>query len=209
MHFLVQWYFQIKKVLFHRSEVPSVTPILSQTLTDLLSISAFKRKTDQITGLQLLLSRSVVSDSVQPHRRQAPRLPCPWGSPDKSTGVGCHCLLQCVKVKSQSEVAQSCPTLCDPIDRSPAGCPVPGVLQARALERAVIAISKSLNSGPQMQTARPQPRATISETLGAGPSNPNFNKLSKALSMVKSETHWCISSSKKDSTLNHFFSVLR
>ena len=64
----------------------------------------------------LLLSRSVVSDSVQPHRRQPTRLPCPWDSPGKNTGVGCHFLLQCMKVKSESEseVAQSCPTLGTP-----------------------------------------------------------------------------------------------
>ena len=53
----------------------------------------------------------VVSDSVQPHRRQPTRLPCPWDSPGKNKGVGCHFLLQCMKVKSESEVAQSCPTL--------------------------------------------------------------------------------------------------
>ena len=53
---------------------------------------------------------SVVSDSVRPHRRQPTRLPCPWDSPGKNTGVGCHFLLQCMKVKSKSEVAQSCPT---------------------------------------------------------------------------------------------------
>ena len=52
-----------------------------------------------------------MSDSVQPHRRQPTRLPCPWDSPGKNTGVGCHFLLQCMKVKSESEVAQSCPTL--------------------------------------------------------------------------------------------------
>ena len=56
----------------------------------------------------------VVSDSVQPHRRQPTRLPCPWDSPGKNTGVGCHFLLQCMKVKSQSEVIQSCPTLATP-----------------------------------------------------------------------------------------------
>ena len=55
---------------------------------------------------------SVVSDSVQPQRRQPTRLPCPWDSPGKNTGVGCNCLLQCMKVKSESEVAQSCPTPC-------------------------------------------------------------------------------------------------
>ena len=53
---------------------------------------------------------SVVSDSVRPHRPQPTRLPCPWDSPVKNTGVGCHFLLQCMKVKSESEVAPSCPT---------------------------------------------------------------------------------------------------
>ena len=57
---------------------------------------------------------SVVSDSVWPHRRQPTRLPRPWDSPGKNTGVGCHFLLQCMKVKSESEVAQSCPTLATP-----------------------------------------------------------------------------------------------
>ena len=57
---------------------------------------------------------SVVSNSVWPHRRQPTRLPRPWDSPGKNTKVGCHFLLQCMKVKSESEVTQSCPTLCDP-----------------------------------------------------------------------------------------------
>ena len=61
---------------------------------------------------------SVVSDSVQPHRQQPTRLPCPWDSPGKNTGVGCHVLLQCMKVKSEREVAQLCPTLSDPMDCS-------------------------------------------------------------------------------------------
>src|SRR5574337_234368 len=64
---------------------------------------------------------SVVSDSVRPHRRQPTRLPRPWDSPGKNTGVGCYFLLQCMKVKSESEVAQSCPTLLDPMDCSPPG----------------------------------------------------------------------------------------
>ena len=54
---------------------------------------------------------SVVSDSVRPHRRQPTRLRCPWDSPGKNSGVGCHFLLQCMNMKSESEVAQSCPTL--------------------------------------------------------------------------------------------------
>ena len=61
---------------------------------------------------------SVMSDSVRPHRRQPTRLPHPWDSPGKNTGVGCHFLLQCMKVKSESEAAQSCPTCSDPMDCS-------------------------------------------------------------------------------------------
>ena len=64
---------------------------------------------------------SVVSDSVRPHRQQPTRLPCPWDSPGKNTGVGCHFLLQCMKVKSEREVGRSCPTLSDPMD-----CSLPG-----------------------------------------------------------------------------------
>ena len=77
---------------------------------------------------------SVVSNSVRPHRRQPTRLPRPWDSPGKNTGVGCHFLLQCMKVKSESEVAQSCPTLSDPMDCSPPGSSVHGIFQARVLE---------------------------------------------------------------------------
>ena len=55
-----------------------------------------------------------MSDSVEPHRWQPTRLPCPWDSPGRNTGVGCHFLLQCMKVKSEREVAQSCPTLVTP-----------------------------------------------------------------------------------------------
>ena len=148
---------------------------------------------------------------MQPHRQQPTRLHHPWDSPGKNTGVGCHFLLQCMKVKSESEVAQSCPTvatpwtaayqappsigfsrqeywrglplpspelminilnserwkismpknlneihtaaaaaakslhsfptLCDPIDGSPPGSPVPGILQARTLEWVAISLS--------------------------------------------------------------------
>ena len=84
---------------------------------------------------------SVVSDSVRPHRRQPTRLCCPWDAPGKNTGVGCHFLLQCMKVKSESEVAQSCPTLCDPMDCSPPGSSVHGVFQAKVLEWGAITFS--------------------------------------------------------------------
>jgi len=82
-----------------------------------------------------------VSDSVRPHRRQPNRLLWPWDSPGKNTGVGCHFLLQCMQVKSESEVAQSCPTLSDPMDCSPPGSSVHGIFQARVLEWGAIAFS--------------------------------------------------------------------
>ena len=78
---------------------------------------------------------------VRPHRRQPTRLPRPWDSPGKNTGVGCHFLLQCVKVKSESEVAQSCPTLSDPMDCRLPGSSVHGIFQARVLEWGAIAFS--------------------------------------------------------------------
>ena len=84
---------------------------------------------------------SVVSDSVQPHRWQPTRLPCPWDSPGKNTGVGCHFLLQCMKAKSESEVAQSCPTPSDPMGCSLPGSSVHGIFQARVLEWGAIAFS--------------------------------------------------------------------
>ena len=78
---------------------------------------------------------------MRPHRRQPTRLPCPWDSPGKNTGVSCHFLLQCMKVKSESEVAQSCPTLCDPMNCSPPGSSAHGIFQARVLEWGAIAFS--------------------------------------------------------------------
>ena len=78
-----------------------------------------------------------MSDSVRPQRWQPTRLPHPWDSPGKNTGAGCHFLLQCMKVKSESEVAQSCPSLSDPMDCSPPDSSVHGISQARILEYLV------------------------------------------------------------------------
>ena len=86
-----------------------------------------------------------MSDSVRPHRRQPTRLPRPWDSPGKNTGVGCHLLLQCMKAKIESEVAQSCPTPSDPMDCSPPGSSVHGIFQARVLEWGAIAFSNTNN----------------------------------------------------------------
>ena len=71
----------------------------------------------------------------------ATRLPCPWDSPGKNTGVGCHYLLQCMKVKSEREVDQLCLTLRDPMDHSLPGSSIHGIFQARVLEWGAIAFS--------------------------------------------------------------------
>ena len=88
---------------------------------------------------------SVVSNSVRLHRWQPNRLPHPWDSPGKNTGVGCHFLLQCMKVKSESEVDQSCPTLSDPMDYRLPGSSIHGIFQGKVLEWGAIAFSTQLS----------------------------------------------------------------
>ena len=80
---------------------------------------------------------------MQPHRRQPTRLPRPWDSQGKNTGVGCHFLLQCMKMKSEREVTQSCPTLRDPMDCSLPGSSIHGIFQARVLEWGAITFSEN------------------------------------------------------------------
>ena len=92
-----------------------------------------------------------MSDSVRPHRRQPTRLPRPWDSPVKNTGLGCHFLLQCMKMKSESEVAQSCLTLSNPMDCSPPGSSIHGILQTRVLEWGAIAFSILMMKLPQIE----------------------------------------------------------
>ena len=82
-----------------------------------------------------------MSNSVRPHTRQPTRLLHPWDSPGKNNGVGCHFLLQCMKVKSESEVSQSCLTLSNPMDCNLPGSSIHGVFQARVLEWGAIAFS--------------------------------------------------------------------
>ena len=82
-----------------------------------------------------------MSNSVRPHRQQPTRLPRPWDSPGKNTGVGCHFLLQCMKVKSEREVAQSRPTPSDPMDCRLPGSSIREIFQARVLEWGAIAFS--------------------------------------------------------------------
>ena len=116
-----------------------------------------------------------MSNSVQPHRRQPTRLPRPWDSPGKNTGVGCHFLLQCMKVKSESEVAQSCLTLSDPMDCSLTGSSIHGIFQARVLEWGAIAFSgfwpnADLNSASLPSCSWTHPCGCLLE-LPAGPGN--------------------------------------
>ena len=84
-----------------------------------------------------------MSDSVRPHRRQPTRISRPWDSPGKNTGVHCHFLLQCMKVKSESEVPQLCPTLLNPMDCSLLGSSIHGIFQERVLEWGAIAFFAS------------------------------------------------------------------
>ena len=84
-----------------------------------------------------------MSEPLRPHRWQPTRLPCPWDSPGENTGVGCHFLLQCMKVKSESEVAQSGPTLRDSVDCSPPASSIHGIFQATVLEWGAIAFSET------------------------------------------------------------------
>ena len=83
--------------------------------------------------------------TLRPHGWQPTQLPRPWDSPGKNTGVGCHFLLQCMKVKSESEVAQLYPTPSDPMDCSPPGSSIHGIFQARVLEWGVTAFCYSVN----------------------------------------------------------------
>ena len=92
-------------------------------------------------------------------RRQPTSLPRPWDSPGKNTGVGCHFLLQCMKVKSESEVAQSCLTPSDPMGRSLPGSSVHGIFQARVLEwsaTAFMLLKKKKNQIPVIFKASPR-----------------------------------------------------
>ena len=82
-----------------------------------------------------------MSNSVEPHRQEPTRLPCPWDSSGKNTGVGCHFLLQCMKVKSESEVTQFRLTLWDPLDFSLPGSSAHGIFQATVLEWIAVAFS--------------------------------------------------------------------
>ena len=114
-------------------------------------------------NLLLLLSRFSRVRLCATHRQQPTRLPRPWDSPGNNTGVSCHFLLQCMKGESEREVAQSCPTLSDPMNCSLPGSSAHGIFQARVLEWGAIAFSElmhlssvkcSANAGVSNQASR-------------------------------------------------------
>ena len=112
-----------------------------------------------------VLSRSVVSNSLQPHDCSPPGSSVHAESSGKDIGVGCHFLLQCMKVKSENEAAQLCPTLSDPMDCSLPGSSVHGTLQARILEWVAMPSSKE-----------------IFPTQGSNPGLPHFRRILYCLS---------------------------
>ena len=109
--------------------------------------------------------------SVRPHRRQPTRLHHPWDSPGRNTGVGCYFLLQCMKVKRESEVAQLCLTLRDPMDCSLPGSSVHGIFQARVLEWGAIAFSNQYANKSQISISS----LSFSPELQVGINNCLFN----------------------------------
>ena len=130
-----------------------------------------------------------MSDSVQPHRRQPTRLPRPWDSPGKNTGVACHFLLQCMKEKSESEDAQSCPTLSDPMDCSPPGSSVHGIFQARVLEWGAIAFSGIISTFSQMTFSNTSQSAWLNSIFHVGHvASMGFENLFQATQQTQEES---------------------
>ena len=124
----------------------------------LLGEISILRYTDAAAAAESLQSCLTLCD---PHRWQPTRLPCPWDSPGKNIGVGYHFLLQCMKVKSESEVTQSCPTLSDPMDCSLPGSSIHGIFQARVLEWGAIAFSGYTDDTTIMAKSEEKPKRLL------------------------------------------------
>ena len=108
---------------------------------------------------------------MRPHRQQPTRLPHPWDFPGKSTGVGCHFLLQCIKVKSESEVTQSCLIPSDPMDCSAPGSSIHGIFQARVLEWGAIAFSRISQQESSVMLATDTTKCVTDATCQASNTN--------------------------------------
>ena len=149
----------------------------------------------------------VVSDSVRCHRRQPTRLPHPWDSPGKNTGVGCHFLLQCMKVKSESEVARSCPTLHNPMDCSLPGSPIPGIFQARVLEWGAISFSNAWKWKVKVKSlGRVQLFATLWTAARQAPPSMGFSRQEHWSGAICTR-HMCLVATKLDSAALDFHFV--
>ena len=142
-------------------EVTSPSPISLLTFPSWKNIYAAVALKRAICCCCCCCVSSVMSDSVRLHRQQPTRLHHPWDSPGKNTGVGCHCLLQGMKGKSESEVAQSCPTLRDPMDWRLPGSSIHGIFQARVLEWVAIAFSERANYSPPNPIPLPPPNPLL------------------------------------------------
>ena len=118
---------------------------------------------------------------MQPHRWQPNRLSRPWDSPGKNTGVGGHFLLQCMKVKSESEVAQSCLTHSDPMDCSLPGSSIHGICQARILEWGAIAFSSGFPYFLQLKSKFGNKEFMIWATVSSWPCFCWLNRASPSL----------------------------
>ena len=120
-----------------------------------------------------------MSNPVRPHRQQPTSLLCLWDSPGKNTGVGCHFLLQHMKVKSESEVAQSCLTFSDPMDCSLPGSSLHGIFQARVLAWSAIAFSEWDNNSPLFSSISPSNSQQFPVGTGAEMTSPSHYPLLK------------------------------
>ena len=121
-----------------------------------------------------------MSDSVRHHRRQPAGLRHPWDSPGKNTGVGCHFPLQCMKMKGESEVTQSCLTLSDPMDCSPPGSSIHGIFQARVLEWGAIG---SCDYDLPSTSWRPRRASGVIQSNSKGPRTRHINVQGQGKSM--------------------------
>ena len=121
---------------------------------------------------------------MQPHRRQPTRLPRPWDSPGKNTGAGCHFLLQCMKVESENEVAQSCPPLSDPMDCSLSGSSIHGIFQARVLEWGAIAFSAA-SAGDVRDTVSPLPYSCLENLMDRGAWQATVHRVAKSCTQLE------------------------
>ena len=141
--FYLDYLKKLQKLMFKKQIIQLENISLKKMCRHLVSM--WKCCSKSLAILLLMLSRVSRVQLCDPIDGSPPGSPCPWDSPGKNTGVGCHFLLQCMKVKSESEVAQSCPTPSDPMDCSAPGSSIHGIFQARVLEWGAIAFSHTLS----------------------------------------------------------------